>query len=221
MRYTDGSFADVKSISQQAMCRYWARTAGDLPFPSLDQFRPEARLHDSKQLIIWSVERREDGRTFRALYQGTSVGEVFNSSWAGKSMEEVLPPALKEFGLAAAEQCVASGCAIYSVFSTYNSGGHTIDCERLLLPLGRDGRVEQLVGSLQLISMAGSFNRETVIRHFEWKTEVSCAIRIYASAGLQQSSQSTSQKPEAARFQRSADGAPEESARLGAARPDG
>ncbi|MCK1292593.1 MULTISPECIES: hypothetical protein [unclassified Bradyrhizobium] len=94
MQYTDGSFADVKSISQQAMCRYWARTAGDLPFPSLDQFRPEARLHDPKQLIIWSVERREDGRTFRALYQGTSVGEVFNSSWAGKSMEEVLPPAL-------------------------------------------------------------------------------------------------------------------------------
>ncbi|MGY0575934.1 hypothetical protein ACTGJ9_036960 [Bradyrhizobium sp. RDM12] len=152
MQYTDGSFADVKSISQQAMCRYWARTAGDLPFPSLDQFRPEARLHDPKQLVIWSVERRPDGHTFRALYQGASVGEVFNSSWAGKSMDEVLPPALKEFGLAAAEQCVSSGCAIYSVFSTHNSGGHTIDCERLLLPLGRAGRVEQLVGSLQLIS---------------------------------------------------------------------
>ena len=187
MQYTDGSFADVKSISQQAMCRFWARTAGNLRFPSLDQFRPEARLHDPKQLIIWSVERRADGHTFRALYQGASVGEVFNSSWAGKSMDEVLPPALKEFGLAAAEQCVSSGCAIYNVFSTYNSGGHTIDCERLLLPLGQADRVEQMVGSLQLISMAGSFNRETVIRHFEWKTDVSCAIRIYASGGLRQS----------------------------------
>jgi hypothetical protein len=199
MQYTDGSFADVKSISQQAMCRYWARMAGDLPFPSLDQFRPEARLHDPKQLIIWSVERRGDGHTFRALYQGASVGEVFNSNWAGKSMEEVLPPALKEFGLAAAEQCVTSGCAIYSVFSTYNSGGHTIDCERLLLPLGRAGRVEQMVGSLQLISKTGSFNRETVIRHFEWKTDVSCAIRIYASAGLRSHLTSTTDKRETAR----------------------
>lgn len=63
-QYTDGSFADVKSISQQAMCRYWARAAGDQPFPSLDQFRPEARLHDPKQLIIWSVERRGAGHTF-------------------------------------------------------------------------------------------------------------------------------------------------------------
>jgi len=199
MRYTDGSFADVKSISQQAMCRYWARMAGDQPFPSLDQFRPEARLHDPKQLIIWSVERRVDGHTFRALFQGVSVGEVFNSSWVGKSMEEVLPRALKEFGLEAAEQCVTSGCAIYNVFSTYNTGGHTIDCERLLLPLGRCGRVEQMVGSLQLISMAGSFNRETVIRHFEWKTDVSCAIRIYASGGFRQSSQSTSEEREAHR----------------------
>ena len=197
MQYTDGSFADVKSISQQAMCRYWARSAGDLPFPSLDQFRPEARLHDPKQLIIWSVERQGDGHIFRALYQGASVGEVFNSSWAGKSMEEVLPPALKEFGLEAAERCVTSGCAIYNVFSTYNSGGHTIDCERLLLPLGREGRVEQMVGSLQLISMAGSFNRETVMRHFEWKTDVSCAIRIYASGGLRQSSQSTREERDA------------------------
>ncbi|OSI23721.1 hypothetical protein [Bradyrhizobium canariense] len=194
MQYADGSFADVKSISQQAMCRYWARTAGDLPFPSLDQFRPEARLHDPKQLIIWNVESSGDGHKFRALYQGASVGEVFNSSWAGKSMDEVLPPAFKEFGLAAAQQCVTSGCAIYNVFSTYNSGGHTIDCERLLLPLGRAGRVEQMVGSLQLISMAGSFNRETVIRHFEWKTDVSCAIRIYASGSRGQSSPSTSER---------------------------
>src|SRR3954447_4225364 len=98
MHYTVGSFADVKSISQQAMCRHWARTAGDLRFPSLDQFRPEARLHDPKQLIIWSVERRGAGHTFRALAQGASGGEVCNSSWAGKSMEEVLPPAFKEFG---------------------------------------------------------------------------------------------------------------------------
>src|SRR4051794_39287324 len=199
MGYTNGSFADVKSISQQAMCRYWARTAGDLALPSLDQFRPDARLHDAKQLIIWSVERRGDGHTFRALYQGANVGEVFNSSWAGKSMEEVLPPALKEFGLAAAEQCVTRGSAIYNVFSTYNSGGHTIDCERLLLPLGCDGRVEQLVGSLQLISKTGSFNRETVIRHFEWKTEVSCAIRIYASAGLGRHLTSTAEKRDVAR----------------------
>jgi hypothetical protein len=199
MQYTVGSFADVKSISQQAMCRYWARTAGDLPFPSLDQFRPEARLHDPKQLIIWSVERRRDGHTFRALYQGVSVGEVFNSSWVGKSMEEVLPPALKELGLAAAEQCLSGGCAIYNVFSTCNSGGHTIDCERLLLPLGRAGRVEQMVGSLQLISMAGSFKRETVIRHFEWKTDVSCAVRIYASGGLRGPSRSMSEKREAHR----------------------
>jgi hypothetical protein len=56
---------------------------------------------------------------------------------------------------------------------------------RALAPaFGKAGRVEQMVGSLQLISMAGSFNRDTVIQHFEWKTDVSCATRIYASAGL-------------------------------------
>ncbi|WP_409192438.1 hypothetical protein [Bradyrhizobium sp. RDM4] len=138
-------------------------------------------------------------------------------SAAEKSMERALPPALKELGLAAAEQCVTSGCAIYSVFSTHNSGGHAIDCERLLLPLGRDGRVERLVGSLQLISKTGSFNRETVIRHFEWKTDVSCAIRISAPAGLRNHQRSMTEKREAARSQP----APEEWRGLAAAPPDG
>jgi hypothetical protein len=56
-----------------------------------------------------------------------------------------------------------------------------------------------MVGSLQLISMAGSFKRETVIRHFEWKTDVSCAVRIYASGGLRGPSRSMSEKREAHR----------------------
>ncbi|MDE5462193.1 hypothetical protein [Bradyrhizobium sp. CSS354] len=114
-------------------------------------------------------------------------------------MEEVLPPALKEFGLEAAEQCVTSGCAIYNVFSTYNRAAIPSIASACSCLLGREGRVEQMVGSLQLISMAGSFNHETVIQHFEWKTDVSCAIRIYASGGLRQSSQSTREEREAHR----------------------
>lgn len=97
-------------------------------------------------------------------------------------MEEVLPLPLKQLGLEAADECASSGCAIYSMFSTYNSAGHVIECERLLLPLGWAKRVEQIVASLQLASDKASFNRNTVIRHFEWKTDVSCAMRIPAYA---------------------------------------
>jgi hypothetical protein len=181
MQYTNGLISDVKSVSQQAMCRYWALAAADQRYPSLDLFRPNPGLHDPKQLNIWNVERGDHELAFRALYQGQYVSEVFNSSWAGKLMQDVLPPPLKSIGVEAATECATSGCAIYSVFSTYNSRGDTIDCERLLLPLGRGEYVEQIVASLQLLSRAGSFNRDTVIRHFEWKTEISCAMRIAAS----------------------------------------
>lgn len=37
----------------------------------------------------------------------------------------------------------SSGCAIYNVFTTYNSRGDIIDCERLLLPIGQSETVEQ------------------------------------------------------------------------------
>ena len=182
MQFTAASIQSIKSMSQQALARYWSRLAGSRSFPSIAEFDPEPRLHDSKQLVIWTVEDAFGQRRFRALYQGTNVAEVFNSCWAGRTMDEVVPAPLKSFSIDGANECAASGCAIYTVFATFDARGHRVDCERLLLPLGEGSTVQQIVASLQLISVKGEFDRKSVLSQFETLSQVAFAGRIRAGS---------------------------------------
>lgn len=178
MQFSSASIQSIKSISQRALTIYWNRLAVDRSFPSIAEFKPEARLHDPKQLVVWAVENDGSQRRFRALYQGSSVGEVFNSAWTGKTMDEVVPASFKSFAIDAANECASSCCAIYAVLTTVDANGRHVDCERLLLPLGHNGVVEQIVASLQLISIKGEFERKNVLAKFESQSQISFAGRI-------------------------------------------
>ena len=92
---------------------------------------------------------------------------MFAAVWSKKTLDDVVPAFAFEFAMATASECVASSCAIYTVVTTLDEAGDEVDCERLLLPLGRAGKVEQLVASLQLISLIGNFDRKTILQRFE------------------------------------------------------
>ena len=87
-------------------------------------------------------------------------------------MESVVPTTMREFALETANQCASTGCPVYPVIATFNADGTRVDCERLLLPFGCSGRVDQLLASLQLISMDGQFARASIIKTFEMHSEV-------------------------------------------------
>jgi hypothetical protein len=161
---------------------YWGRLAGRRTFPRLEEFQPEQRMHDPQQLAFWNVEDVEGGRVFRALANGRYLTEAYNLSWVGKTMDEIAPAPTREWILQTARECVDSGCPMYSVMTTVDPEGQQVDCERLLLPFGRYGRVTQLVGSLQLVSVKGGFTRQSALAAFNRKAEVTLAgpVRIEA-----------------------------------------
>jgi len=116
---------------------------------------------------------------FRALYQGDNVAEVFNLDWAGKTMDEVIPMSLRRVTLDAAKECVRSGCLVYTIVSTIDSNDRRVDCERLLLPFGRNGSgVEQILAFLQLRNMEGSARRGKILRSFELHADLVYSCRI-------------------------------------------
>ena len=82
------------------------------------------------------------------------------------TMEEITPEPMRDLIVQTARACADSGCPFYTIFSTFNAEGHQVDCERLLLPFGRYGRVMQLVGSLQLVSAKGQFTRRSALTDF-------------------------------------------------------
>jgi hypothetical protein len=169
----------IKSISQRSLVGYWASLRARHPLPAFNDFAPPARLHDPKQLMFWQVECDGPQRSFRSLHQGSNVGEVLGGGWsAGLRLEQIVPEPLVAFSLAGSHRCAESGLPIYMVISTTDPDGHAIDCERLLLPFGNGAAVQQQVGSLQLISTSGAFDRRTVLDRFRQHASVTLACQI-------------------------------------------
>jgi hypothetical protein len=181
MQFSSASIESIKSIEQRDLALLWNTLAEGRAFPSFLKLEPDLQNINPRQLVVWTIESTEGGRCFRALFNGTNVAEAFNSAWAGKTMDSVIPEPLKEFAIEAADECAVSGCAIYMIISTSDGQGRRIDCERLLLPFGRDGAaVEQIVGSLQLVSVGAAVERSSVLGNFQKQAEVIFAGKIAA-----------------------------------------
>ena len=192
----------VKSASQLALLTYWDKLAAGRRFPAFAELRPVPSLHDPKQLVAWSVEGEGRLRKFRAVYQGENVAEAFNSAWAGKTMEQVVPMSLRKVTLEAAKECATSGCAVYSIFSTIDASDTRVDCHRLLLPFGRDDtKVEQILASLQLTTTQ---SRSRVLNHFEMQADVLFAGRIKSGFTLAEVAKEASGKAKASADKRRA-----------------
>ena len=86
---------------------------------------------------------------------------------------------LRRVTLEAARECATSGCLIYTLVSTIDTNENRVDCERLLLPFGRDGsKVEQILASLQLISVPGEIRRKKILNNFQIQADVLSSGKI-------------------------------------------
>jgi len=172
----------IKSVSQRALASYWDGLAAGRRFPAFTEFKPEDSMHDPKQLVVWNIEGEGRHQKFRALYQGENVAEVFSSAWAGKTMDQVVPMSLRRFTMEAANECAASGCIVYTVISTIDTNERRVDCERLLLPFGRESsKVEQILASLQLTNIQPGVGRNKILNNFQIQADQLFAGKIRSS----------------------------------------
>jgi hypothetical protein len=183
MPFQPVSMHAIRSSNQRALAEHWSLLSSDRRFPPIEHFNPQAKDHSPEQLILWDVESSGNSRQFRVRRMGLRAREALGSGPIGKTMEELVPPALREISLQGAHECAASGSVIYAVITTI-ANGHQVDCERLLLPFGRDnGTVEHIVASLQLISFQGAVERQEVSRDFETGSRVTFSGRINSDWG--------------------------------------
>jgi hypothetical protein len=169
----------IRSSNQRALLEHWNALAADRRFPSIAEFNPQARDHSPEQLIVWEVE---GPMRFRAHRLGQRAAEVLGAGLVGKTMDEVVPASLRAVSLEGADECATSGCAVYAIITTI-ANGHQVDCERLLLPFGDAGVVQQMIASLQLISFQGVIERQEVTRDFEIRSYVSLSGKISSDWG--------------------------------------
>lgn len=167
MRFADTSIGVIKSISQRSLALAWRDAAHDAKFPQFDHFKPSARAHDPRFMVVWNVEPKPADRTFRAMYQGELIAVSFRQRWEGQSMADVIPAPLRAPALAAANHCAETGCGVYMVYRACNERGQSIDCERLVLPFGKaQTGIRQLVTSMETISLEGDVILDSALDYF-------------------------------------------------------
>jgi hypothetical protein len=178
------SLHSIRSNNQRALATQWNMLAASSGIPAIGGFQPQSAGHSLEQIVLWDVESNgeRDGRCFRVRSVGLRATEAYGSNIVGKTMDEVAPPALRAISVNGARECAESGCAIYEIITTVDSNAHQVDCERLLLPFGEAGNVEQIVASLQLISFQGTVEREAIRRDFEAGPQVTFSGMILSDA---------------------------------------
>jgi hypothetical protein len=178
------SLHSIRSNNQRALATQWNMLAANAGFPSIGAFQPQAAGHSLEQIVLWDVDNtvERNARSFRVRQVGLRASEAFGGDMVGKTMEELVPPALRTISVNGARECVESGCAIYEIITTVDGNAHQVDCERLLLPFGEDGNVEQIVASLQLISFQGTVERQAIRHDFETGPQVTFSGMILSDA---------------------------------------
>ena len=178
LTFENGTVHNIRSISQRALAIAWARLAKN-GLPSFDRFEPNSRIHDPKQLAVWKVEANNPERVFRALYRGNLIDEAFNEGWIGKTLAEVTPPSLQSAIISASDKMRQYRmCCLHHPEDFTMAEGFALNLERLLLPFGKDGRVQVIVASLQLISLQGTVERRSAVKSFEAQCENRAVLSV-------------------------------------------
>jgi hypothetical protein len=169
----------VKSISQRNLAIHWQTLHARHGLPRFDAFSPGNRAHDPRQLLLWAIDEADGNRSYRPLYGGAYVAEVY-----GPNLRQELSEPLRVIFKAGMDTCTTTANITYMQFATSDAAGHHVTCERLLLPFGRgDSNVTHVLASLQLVSVDGTFERRTIMQHFERQVEVTLCGRILPAAG--------------------------------------
>jgi hypothetical protein len=164
----------VKSISQRNLAIHWQTLHARQGLPKFNDFSPGNRAHDPRQLLLWAIDDVDGQRSFLPLYGGAYVAEAH-----GPNARDQISEPLRLIFKAGMDTCTETASVTYMSFETCDAAGHRVTCERMLLPFGRGGRhVTHVLASLQLVSIDGSFERRTVVDHFEKQVEVTFCGRI-------------------------------------------
>lgn len=156
----------IKSITQRGLLTHWRRASEGRCIPDFGSFTLTDRDHDRHQLLFWHVVGSGYDRVFKSLFQGNYVAEGLGGNTVLEVTRASFGP-FQQYAFATLSDCADRRVPIYSVISSEDSAGRRIDCERLLLPFGRDpGAVDLVLASLQLVSDGGSVDRRTVMAHF-------------------------------------------------------
>lgn len=148
----------VRSIRQRDFLKEWIRLYMRLgTLPSVAAFAPARIDEEMPDLMFYDVEYVGAEPRYRVTHEGQRLIDAYGITGIGRHLQDTISPPVWVYIEPIYRKCVSTALPIYSTFQVRDEEGRKVDYERLLLPFGAGGGVQNLVTSLKPISEEGRF----------------------------------------------------------------
>jgi hypothetical protein len=164
MEFTSANLSVVRSIKQRELLNAWLRAHNKRrTMPAIGDYHPDQIADELAEMMGFDVEGDGDGARFLITQEGSRLAATYGNEHidpdkrTNRYLDDAIGPALYARVVPCYRACLARKRPIYSISMVQDPDGKDVSYERLLLPFGGAGRVEQIIGSYKAISIEGGF----------------------------------------------------------------
>jgi hypothetical protein len=164
MKFESANPSVVRSIKQRDLLNTWLRALRKPhPLPVISDFKPDRISDELADMVGYDVEGERDSARFRITQEGARLAATYGMDHldpdqrTNRYLDDAIGPERYARVVPCYRACLAHRRPTYSISTLRDPDGKEVSYERLLLPFGKAGKVEQIVGSCKAISIDGGF----------------------------------------------------------------
>jgi hypothetical protein len=164
MEFESANPSVVKSIKQRDLLNAWLRALRKpASLPLIQDYRPEGIADELTDMMGFDVNGNGDDARFLITQEGSRLTATYGSEHiepakrTNRYLDDAIGPDRYARVVPSYRACLARKRPTYSISTVQDPDGKDVSYERLLLPFGSAGHVEQIVGSYKTISIDGGF----------------------------------------------------------------
>jgi hypothetical protein len=164
MKFESADPSVVRSIKQRDLLNAWLRAVGKLrTLPALADYQPDRIADEQADMMSFDVAGETDNARFLITHEGTRLTATYGNDYVdpdkrtNRYLDDAIGPERYARVVAPYRVCLMRKRPTYSVSKVQDPDGKEVSYERLLLPFGSAGAVEQIIGSYKSISIEGNF----------------------------------------------------------------
>ena len=164
MEFTSANPSVVRSVKQRDLLNAWLRAlVKGCGLPMLADYRPDRIEDELVDMMGYDVEGEGLDARFLMTQEGSRLAATYGSEHVdpakrtNRYLDDAIGPQRYARVIPSYRACLAHRRPTYSISMVQDADGKDVSYERLLLPFGSAGKVEQIVGSFKAISIEGGF----------------------------------------------------------------
>ena len=163
MQFESANPSVIRSVKQRDLFNAWLRALGKRLLPAIGDYRPDRIADELADMMGFDVAGEGDHARFVITQEGSRLTATYGNEHidpdkrTNRYLDDAIGPDRYARVVASYRACLAHRRPTYSVSNVLDADGKDVSYERLLLPFGSAGEVEQIVGSYKAISIEGGF----------------------------------------------------------------